>query len=68
MKKSELNKYIKILENHFGSHRNVAKELGIHEVHYRRIRNGQHPGSNHILKHIRLMAEMVPIWNVLFKK
>lgn len=41
MKKSD----IKLLKDTFGSHRAAAKEIGINERHYIRIRQGKAKGS-----------------------
>jgi hypothetical protein len=45
-----MEKDIKYLKKHYGSHRAVAKILGIHETHYRKVRNLDK--GSHILKEL----------------
>ena len=54
-----MEKYYEILLEHYGNHQRVARELGITDVHYRRIRNGHHKGSKHLRKLIILKAGSV---------
>jgi hypothetical protein len=54
-----MKKYHKILLEYYGNHSAVAKVLGITAVHYRRIRNGHHKGSDALNKLIILKAGSV---------
>jgi len=54
-----MKKYFKILERHFGNHSRVADELGITPIHYRRVRNGHHNGSETLKRLVKMLAEKV---------
>ena len=55
----DMKRQFNILKKHYGSHRKAANALGIHEVHYQRIRAGRHEGSKLFRLALKLLAEKV---------
>ena len=54
-----MEQYFEILEKFYGSQNKVAKQLGITPVHYGRVRNGRHNGSQSLKKLIMIMADKI---------
>ena len=54
-----MEQYFEILEKFYGSQNKVAKQLGITPVHYGRVRNGRHKGSQSLKKLIMIMADKI---------
>ena len=54
-----MEQHFEILEKFYGSQNKVAKQLGITPVHYGRVRNGRHKGSQSLRKLIAIMADKI---------
>lgn len=57
--KEQMEKNYKILRNYYGTHWNVAEELGISPDHYRKIRNNRTTMSTCLRKLIVLSANQI---------
>lgn len=60
-----MKKEFKILKKHYGNHSAVSKILGITPEHYRRIRNGHHPGSIMLINLIKAKVKEIKTKNLL---
>jgi len=50
------DEWFDLLERHFKTQTNAARNLGISLVHYQRLRNHKHYGSKPLRKLIKLMV------------